>query len=114
LRAFRQVCQQPRLQVRNDGHHQRSKGDQDFGIVLLEASKHPRSVQGLGSEKKKQKHTLVDLAAAIIDPYYRDMKAECDKDKFVWHKAWVNELNEEHIKYVAKDAHQIQDVQDDR
>ncbi|KAE8820398.1 hypothetical protein D1007_01541 [Hordeum vulgare] len=38
-------------------------------------------------EKKKQNDSLVDLAAAIIDPYNRDMKAECDKDKYVWHKA---------------------------
>jgi hypothetical protein len=58
-----------------------------------------------GGEKKKQKDSLVDLAAAIIDPYYKDMKAECHKDKSAWHKAWVNELDEEHIKYVAKDAY---------
>ena len=42
---------------------------------------------------------------AIIDPYYIDMKVECNKDKSVWHKAWVNELDEEHIKYAAKDAY---------
>ncbi|KAE8814002.1 hypothetical protein D1007_08639 [Hordeum vulgare] len=59
----------------------------------------------LGGEKKKQKDSLVDLDEAIIDPYYTYMKAECDKDKSVWHKAWVNELDEEHIKYAAKDAH---------
>ncbi|KAE8772836.1 putative ubiquitin-conjugating enzyme E2 26 [Hordeum vulgare] len=58
-----------------------------------------------GSEKKKQKDSLVNLAEAIIDPYNRDMKSECEKDKFVWNKAWVNELDEEHIKYAAKDAY---------
>ncbi|KAE8772331.1 hypothetical protein D1007_55674 [Hordeum vulgare] len=49
--------------------------------------------------------SLVDLAVTIIDLYYRDMKVECDKDKSIWHKAWVNELYEEHIKYVTKDAY---------
>ncbi|KAE8812659.1 hypothetical protein D1007_10361 [Hordeum vulgare] len=40
-----------------------------------------------GSEKKKQKGYLVDLAAAIINSYYKDMKVEYDKDKSIWHKA---------------------------
>ncbi|KAE8817017.1 hypothetical protein D1007_05210 [Hordeum vulgare] len=34
-------------------------------------------------EKKKQKDSLLDLAAAIINPYYRDMKIERDKDKSI-------------------------------
>ena len=58
-----------------------------------------------GSEKKKKKDSLVYLAAAIIDPYYKDMKAECHKDKSAWHKAWLYELDEEHIKYAAMDAY---------
>ena len=29
----------------------------------------------------KEKESLVDLAAAIIDPYYSNMKDECKKDK---------------------------------
>ncbi|KAE8818404.1 putative ubiquitin-conjugating enzyme E2 26 [Hordeum vulgare] len=66
-------------------------------------------VQGMcrvwGGEKKKHKDSLVDLAAAMIDPYYRDMKTGCDKDKSVSHKAWVNEPDEEHIKYAAKDTY---------
>jgi hypothetical protein len=33
------------------------------------------------------------------------MKAECHKDKSAWHMSWVNELDEEHIKYAAKDAY---------
>ncbi|KAE8816200.1 hypothetical protein D1007_06323 [Hordeum vulgare] len=35
----------------------------------------------------------------------QDMKAECDKSKSVSHKVWVDELDEEHIKYVAKDTY---------
>ncbi|KAE8792822.1 putative ubiquitin-conjugating enzyme E2 26 [Hordeum vulgare] len=58
-----------------------------------------------GDKKKKPKDSMVDLVAAIIDPYYRAMKAKCDKDKSVWHKVWVKELDEEHIKYAAKDAY---------
>ncbi|KAE8800047.1 hypothetical protein D1007_24525 [Hordeum vulgare] len=53
---------------------------------------------GLSCEK------LVNIQA-IIDPYYRDMKVECKKDKSVWHKAWVKKLDEEHIEYVAKDTY---------
>ncbi|KAE8771955.1 putative methyltransferase PMT27 [Hordeum vulgare] len=47
----------------------------------------------LGGENKKHKDSLVDLATTIIKPYYRDLKAECDKDKSVWHKAWANKLD---------------------
>ncbi|KAE8807967.1 hypothetical protein D1007_15647 [Hordeum vulgare] len=55
--------------------------------------------------KKKQKESLVDFVAAIINPYYRDMKAECEKEMFVWHHAWVNEVDEEHINYATKDVY---------
>ncbi|KAE8785028.1 hypothetical protein D1007_41285 [Hordeum vulgare] len=58
-----------------------------------------------GDEKKKQKNSFVDLTVAIIDSYYRDMNDECEKDKSNWHKSWVNELDEEHIKYTARDAY---------
>ncbi|KAE8770408.1 hypothetical protein D1007_57822 [Hordeum vulgare] len=57
-----------------------------------------------GGEKKKQKDSMIDLAAAIIGPYYRYMKVKCEKDKSVWHKAWENELDEEHIKYTINNA----------
>ncbi|KAE8777938.1 hypothetical protein D1007_49253 [Hordeum vulgare] len=58
-----------------------------------------------GGEKKKKKESLVDLAAAIVDPYYRHMKGARDNDKYVWHKTWLNELDEEHVKYAAKHAY---------
>ncbi|KAE8766887.1 putative ubiquitin-conjugating enzyme E2 26 [Hordeum vulgare] len=78
---------------------------QQLTQVLVDNPPRNESTHGLGDKKKKQKDSLIDLAMAIIDPYYRDMKAECDKDKFMWHKAWVNKLHEEHIKYTAKDAY---------
>ena len=53
----------------------------------------------------KEKDSLVDLATAIIDPYYSSMKDDCKKNKTSWHSAWVDELDEEHIKYAAKDAY---------
>ena len=37
--------------------------------------------------KKHEKDSLVHLAEAIIDPYYRDMKDSCNKDKRAWHSA---------------------------
>ncbi|KAE8786553.1 hypothetical protein D1007_39613 [Hordeum vulgare] len=38
-----------------------------------------------GSKKDMDSH--VDLAEAIIDPYYRGMKVECGKNKPAWHMA---------------------------
>ncbi|KAE8815301.1 hypothetical protein D1007_07266 [Hordeum vulgare] len=55
--------------------------------------------------KEKHKDSLVDLAMAIIDPYYTDMKDVCKKYKFAWHRAWVRRLDEDHVKYAAKDAY---------
>jgi hypothetical protein len=55
--------------------------------------------------RKKAKDSLVDLAVAIIDPFYRGMKDECKKNKDAWHEAWVRRLDEEHVKYAAKDAY---------
>ncbi|KAE8805327.1 hypothetical protein D1007_18563 [Hordeum vulgare] len=72
------------------------------------------NIQGMyrvwGGKKKNQKDSLVDLAATIINPYYRDMKAECDKDKFFWHQAWVNKLDTENVNYKTKDAYTIYDM----
>ncbi|KAE8816204.1 putative ubiquitin-conjugating enzyme E2 26 [Hordeum vulgare] len=47
----------------------------------------------------------VDLASAIIDPYNMEMKDESKKDKNTWHNAWCQRLDEEHFKYVTKDAY---------
>ncbi|KAE8775512.1 hypothetical protein D1007_51952 [Hordeum vulgare] len=89
----------------------RVRSDQKIVIAQLCMSHHvlvylycvaTRPCERFDSENKKQKDSLVNLPAAILDPYYRDMKVECDKDKFVSHKAWVNKLDEEHIKYTAK------------
>ncbi|KAE8812278.1 hypothetical protein D1007_10627 [Hordeum vulgare] len=38
-----------------------------------------------GSKKDMDSH--VDLAEAIINPYYGGMKAECNKNKPAWHRA---------------------------
>ena len=37
--------------------------------------------------KEHEKDSLVHLAEAIIDPYYRDMKDSCNKDKRAGHSA---------------------------
>lgn len=52
-----------------------------------------------------EKNSQVDLASAIIDAYYMKMKDESKKDKNAWHNAWDQRLDEEHVKYVAKDAY---------
>ena len=33
------------------------------------------------------------------------MKDECKKNKDAWHEAWVWKLDEEYVKYAAKDAY---------
>ena len=57
-----------------------------------------------GSNNNK-KNSLVDLASAIIDPYYMKMKDESKKDKNAWHSVWHERLDEQHVKYAAKDAY---------
>ncbi|XBI71128.1 hypothetical protein VPH35_065428 [Triticum aestivum] len=57
-----------------------------------------------GSDKNKL-NSLVNLASAIIDPYCRKMKNESKKDKNAWHSVWHERLDEQHVKYAAKDAY---------
>ncbi|XBI47091.1 hypothetical protein VPH35_111140 [Triticum aestivum] len=57
-----------------------------------------------GSTKNKL-NSLVDLASAIINPYYMKMKDESKKDKDTWHSVWHRRLDEEHVKYAANDAY---------
>ena len=57
-----------------------------------------------GSTKNKL-NSPVDLASAIIDPYYMKMKDESKKDKIAWHSVWHERQDEQHVKYAAKDAY---------
>ena len=56
-----------------------------------------------GSDNNK-KNSLVDLALAIMNPYYMKMKDESKKDKNFWHNVWHERLDEQHVKYAAEDA----------
>ncbi|KAE8780309.1 putative ubiquitin-conjugating enzyme E2 26 [Hordeum vulgare] len=56
-----------------------------------------------GSTNNKQ-NPLVKLASAIIAPYYMKMKDESKMDTNAWHSVWDQRLDEEHVKYVAKDG----------
>ena len=57
-----------------------------------------------GSDKNKL-NSLVDLASAIIDPYYAKMKQESNKETNAWHSVWHKRLDEQHVKYTAMDAY---------
>ncbi|KAE8775444.1 hypothetical protein D1007_52061 [Hordeum vulgare] len=57
-----------------------------------------------GSTNNKQ-NCPVDLASAIIDPYYMNMKDEIKKEKNALHSAQDQRLDEEHVKYAAKDVY---------
>ena len=71
---------------------------------MPESCEHPAPLQGLGQRKNKL-NSLVDLALAIIDPYYTKMKEESNKDKNAWHSVWHKRLDEQHVKYAAMDAY---------
>uniref|UniRef100_M8C9N6 3'-5' exonuclease domain-containing protein n=1 Tax=Aegilops tauschii TaxID=37682 RepID=M8C9N6_AEGTA len=47
--------------------------------------------------KEHEKDSLVHLVEAIIDPYYREMKDSCNKDKRAWHSAWMEKLDKAHV-----------------
>ena len=53
---------------------------------------------------------MVHLAEAIIDPYYRDMKDSCNKDKHAWDSAWMEKLDKAHVVYTAKEAYTSYDM----
>jgi hypothetical protein len=45
------------------------------------------------------------MDVSIIDPYYRDMKDSCNKNKRAWHSALMEKLDEAHVVYAAKAAY---------
>ncbi|XBI20672.1 hypothetical protein VPH35_061919 [Triticum aestivum] len=60
--------------------------------------------------KEHEKDSLVRLAEAIINPYYRDMKDSCNKDKRAWHSAWMEKLDRAHVVYATKEAYTSYDM----
>ena len=71
------------------------------------------NIQGqykIWGSKEHEKDSLVHLAEAIIDPYYRDMKDPCNMDKRAWHLAWMEKLDKAHVVYVAKEAYTSYDM----
>ena len=52
--------------------------------------------------KEHDKDSLVHLTEAIIDPYYRDMKDSCNKDRRAWHSARMEILDKAHVASAAK------------
>ncbi|KAI5021630.1 hypothetical protein ZWY2020_058360 [Hordeum vulgare] len=59
---------------------------------------------------KKDMDSHVDLAEAIIDPYYGGMKVECEKNKPIWHMAWVKGLDAHHLQTAAKEVYTCYDM----
>ena len=71
---------------------------------MPESCQHRAPLQGLGSDNNKV-YSLVELASAIIDPYYTKMKKESNKDRNSWYSVWHKRLDEQHVKYAAMDAY---------
>ncbi|KAE8788637.1 hypothetical protein D1007_37202 [Hordeum vulgare] len=61
----------------------------------------------LGDEEN-HKDSLVDLAMAIINLYYRGIKDIYKKKEVACHRAWVRRLDDVNIKYAAKYVHVMQ------
>jgi hypothetical protein len=71
------------------------------------------NIQGqykIWGSKEHEKDSLVHLAEAIIDPYYRDMKDSYNKDKRAWHSAWMEKIDKAHVVYAAKEAYTSYDM----
>ena len=59
----------------------------------------------MGQDKSKL-NSLVDLASAIIDPYYEKMKQDAQRTSPVsWHGAWMRQLDEPHLRFAAKSVY---------
>ncbi|KAE8797414.1 putative methyltransferase PMT27 [Hordeum vulgare] len=65
----------------------------------------PSVVSGKIRSTNNKHNSLVDPSWAIIDPYYMKMKDESKKDKNASHNVWDQRLDEQNVKYVAKDAY---------
>ncbi|KAE8780570.1 putative methyltransferase PMT27 [Hordeum vulgare] len=78
---------------------------QVVGFDLEFTSSHARQDQKVKGSTNNKQNCLVELASAIIDPYYMKMKDKSKKDKNVWHNACDQILDEEHVNYAAKDAY---------
>jgi hypothetical protein len=62
----------------------------------------------MGSEKAK--FSLVELAMAIIGPYYSNTRDACKRAGLAWHKAWVRKLDEDHFMLAAKMVYTCYDM----
>ncbi|XBH62748.1 hypothetical protein VPH35_116890 [Triticum aestivum] len=53
-----------------------------------------------------KKDSLVELASAIINPYYEKMKWDAQRTSpLSWHKAWMRQLDEPHLRFAAKSVY---------
>ncbi|XBI30459.1 hypothetical protein VPH35_054194 [Triticum aestivum] len=61
-----------------------------------------------GSTKKG---SLVELASAIIDPYYEKRKQNAQRTSPVsWHRAWMRQQDEPHLRFVAKSVYTCYEI----
>src|SRR5215216_6109551 len=52
------------------------------------------------------KDSLVELASAIIEPYYEKMKQDAQRTSPVsWHRAWMRQLDEPHLRFATKSVY---------
>ena len=59
-----------------------------------------------------KKDSLVELASAIIDPYYEKMKQDANRTRPVsWHRAWMRQLDESHLRFAAKSVYTCYEMQ---
>ena len=50
--------------------------------------------------------SLVELTSAITEPYYKKMKQDAQRTSpLSWHRAWMRQLDESHLRFVAKSVY---------
>ena len=89
-----------------------------FAMVEIKHDVNALSVMGLACKNlveihdhyrvygSTKKDSLVELASAIIDPYYEKMKQDAYRTSPVsWHKAWMRQLDEPHHRFATKSVY---------
>ncbi|XBH91429.1 hypothetical protein VPH35_082830 [Triticum aestivum] len=58
-----------------------------------------------------KKDSLVELASAIIDPYYEKMKQDAQRTSpLSWHRAWMWQPDEAHLRFAAKSVYTCYEI----
>ncbi|KAE8791584.1 hypothetical protein D1007_34042 [Hordeum vulgare] len=75
----------------------------DQKVVIAELCMHQHIL--ISTSAWPQCLASISSVEAIINPYYGGMNAECEKNKVVWHMAWIKRFDEHHLQTVSKEVY---------